>query len=138
VEWRIEGRDITLTVDLPAGTTAVVELPCNDTSPVLQVDGGQHTWTYELPEGFGRHPVYTMDTDLGTIAADPVAWKAVTEAVAAQVPGIPLDPNDAGGTDITVNGLVDTLELHVPNVPAALRGNLADALAGLALEGSTT
>lgn len=137
VKWRIEDRDITVTINLPAGTTAVVELPFHDLSPVLEVTGGQHTWTYELPDTFGRRPVYTMDTDLGTISSDPVAWKAVTDVVATQVPGIPLDPNATGGSDITLNGLVDTLELHVPNVPAALRGNLANALASLALEGST-
>lgn len=135
VEWRINDGTITLTVDIPAGATARVELPLSD-ERAFDVPTGQHTWTYDLPAGFGDRPVYTMDTDLGTIAADPEAWKALTEALSTVIPGIPLDGQSPDGANITVNDLVETLELHVPNVPSTLRSTLADAITPQALEGS--
>ncbi|MHA7179406.1 alpha-L-rhamnosidase [Arthrobacter sp. MDB2-24] len=135
VDWRISDGAINLIIDLPAGVTAQVELPLSE-EPALEVPAGQHTWTYDLPAGFGQRPVYNLDSSLSTIAADPEAWRALTTALAAVVPGIPLDGQSADGANITVNDLVGTLELHVPNIPTTLRATLADALTSGALEGS--
>lgn len=135
VDWRIAAGGITLTINIPAGVTARVERPLSD-EPALEVGPGQHSWTYDLPAGFGQQMLYTLDSDLSTIAADPVAWQALTTTLATYVPNVPLDGQATAGANLTLNGLVETLELHVPDIPTDLRALLADALKPQALEGT--
>ncbi|MEV0228138.1 family 78 glycoside hydrolase catalytic domain [Nonomuraea sp. NPDC050786] len=103
IAWRVEERQVRLEVDVPVEAT--VRLPY--TGETIEVQPGEHAWSYELPEGYGEREPYTMDTSLKTLAADPKVWQALTEVFAKHFPGIPLDGDAPEAAAFSLNTVLE-------------------------------
>lgn len=89
VDWRSDGTEVTLDLTVPAGVVAEVVLPLHPDGATTTVDGGTHSWRYDLPAV--ERPVYSMDTTLNVLAADPLVWRDITAVFTQHLPGIPID-----------------------------------------------
>ncbi|MFI7639772.1 family 78 glycoside hydrolase catalytic domain [Nonomuraea sp. NPDC049400] len=103
ISWRVEGRQVRLEVSVPVEAT--VRLPY--TGETIEVQLGEHAWSYELPEEYGEREPYTMDTSLKTLAADPTVWQALTEVFAKHFPSIPLDGNAPEAAAFSLNTVLE-------------------------------
>ncbi len=77
--WRIAGGEITVEVQVPPNTRAEVSLP-GGAHPV-EVGSGKHTWTYPYKEARPERPPLTLDSTIGELIDDPVAYPRVMETV---------------------------------------------------------
>ncbi|MFI7361368.1 alpha-L-rhamnosidase C-terminal domain-containing protein [Streptomyces sp. NPDC050149] len=89
VGWRITGDTIAVDVTIPACTGAMVVLSLHPDGLSIDVAGGSHTWTDELPEGHASGPSCSLDMPYRILAADPAEWNALTRAFAERLPAIP-------------------------------------------------
>ncbi|MGW0197516.1 family 78 glycoside hydrolase catalytic domain [Nonomuraea sp. NPDC003201] len=122
VAWRIASTLVTVDVSLPGGTEALVELPFS--GETVEISGGSHTWSYDLPEGFGTRQPYTMDTSLKTLAEDPKVWRALTEVFAKHLPGIPIDGNAPEAAAFSLNSILE----FIPGPSDELADDLKEAI----------
>lgn len=118
--WKIEGGDIEVEVLVPPNATASVALPGRD-APPLEVGSGTHRWSYPYRgPGAGRRP-YTLDTTLGELVGDPVAW-ATARRHAPSLAGF--EAGLRGRGEMTLRQLVSSLP-NAGEVGAALEADLA-------------
>jgi alpha-L-rhamnosidase len=126
VAWRIANGAMTLEVIIPEGSEAMVEPPLHPDAPTLVVAGGRHSWTYDLAEGYGARPPYTMDTPLKTLAEDPIVWRSLTDVFAKHFPGIPIDGNAPEAAGYSLNAVLG----FIPGASEELKTDMLTALEG--------
>ncbi|WP_345800501.1 family 78 glycoside hydrolase catalytic domain [Microbacterium sp. AZCO] len=124
VSWDLTGQTMAVAVTIPQGTSAEVALPFHPDDAVIEIGGGEHSWTYQVPASVESRS-YSLDSTLKEIADDPAAWRAFTAAFAVHFPGIPLDGNAAEAAGMSVNAMLD----YIPGAPEELRSDLRTALA---------
>lgn len=130
VSWEVADGAVTLAVQVPEGTTALVEPPLHPDRVTEEVGPGEHHWRYAV--AVDRKPDLGLDSTLREVADDPVAWRLFTEAFAVHFPGVPLDGSAPEAAGMTVRAMLD----FVPGASDDLRDDLAQALA-TATEGAT-
>ena len=82
--WKIDGGKITVDIQVPANTTALVTLPGSDQEP-FDVGSGSYHWSYAYTDPNARGPL-TIDDPIGEIIGSPEAMEVVTKAI-QQFPG---------------------------------------------------
>jgi alpha-L-rhamnosidase len=122
VSWRHENGEMVVDVVVPAGTDADVVLPLHPDSLTETVGSGNHSWRYEVP--VDERPVYSMETSLNVLAADPVVWRGVTAVFAKHLPGIPIDGT---APEAAVMSL-DIVLGYIPGASEELRADLERAV----------
>ncbi|MFH8491077.1 family 78 glycoside hydrolase catalytic domain [Streptomyces longisporoflavus] len=126
VQWRIDGRTLTLDVTTPEGTTADIVLPLHPEHATAEVSAGSHSWQYEISADCGARPKLTMDTPLSEIARHPHVLADVAAVFRKHLPGIPVDPTDpsVGGTNLT------TALQFIPGASSEFEADLRQIFAG--------
>ena len=83
--WRIDAGEMTVEVDIPANTTAAVQLP-GQSDGVIEVGSGRYRWSYpyQVPEPV--YPVLTLDSTLGALFDHPTAYPEVMRVFARHNP----------------------------------------------------
>jgi alpha-L-rhamnosidase len=121
--WKIEAGQMTVEAEIPANTTASVYLPGRVGEP-FEVGAGRHRWVYpyHLPQVV--HPVLTLDSTLGELIDDPVAYAKVMKVIAEHNPEF-ADRMD-GQTEVTLRQAM----LLNPN-PDRLAARIEAALASV-------
>ncbi len=81
--WKIDGRQITVEVEIPPNTTAQVVLPgqAGAAAQPLEVGSGKHAWTYEYKDAKAKRPPLTVDSTIGDIIDDAEALPLVTGVI---------------------------------------------------------
>lgn len=70
--WAVDGDHVAVEVNIPTGTSALVELPDGSTQ---EVGGGEHTWHVARPQPSTRTPYTDRREERGSVTAAPnVAW----------------------------------------------------------------
>ena len=123
VRWSITGSQVDVSVSIPEGTTADVVLPKHPDALTLAVDAGEHDWSYEI-EVSTSTAVYDLGSTLGTLAADPNAWRLFTDVFGSYYPGVPLD----GAAPEAAAMSVATMLEYIPGVSNEFRTDLVNAL----------
>jgi alpha-L-rhamnosidase len=124
VSWNLTGETMAVAITIPEGTSAEVALPYHPEGAVIEITGGHHAWTYDVPsDTIGRS--YSLDSTIKEIAENPAAWQAFTAAFAVHFPGIPLDGAGPQAAGMSVNAMLD----YIPGAPEGLRSDLSTALA---------
>lgn len=123
IEWRIEGTQAFLDVNIPDSTTAEVTLPLHPDSQVVEISGGKHTWSYEI-DPVATRPVLSLDSTLREVSDDPAGWRRFTDTFARHYPGVPLDGRAPEAAGMSIRTMLD----YVPGASDALRAELATAL----------
>lgn len=124
IAWRIEGTHVSLDVSIPDSTTAEVLLPLHADSQVVEIGGGEHSWSYEIDPV--TRPVLSLDSTLREVSDDPAGWRRFTEAFARHYPGVPLDGRAPEATGMSIRTMLE----YVPGASDELRAELAVALEG--------
>ncbi|MDX3191713.1 glycoside hydrolase family 78 protein [Streptomyces sp. MN03-5084-2B] len=119
VAWRVIDHCLRVEVSIPVGTTATVVLPLHPDGLAEEVNEGDHTWEYPLPQP--QQHEYTMDTPLQTLTGDPAVWRAVTAVFGKHLPSVPIDGNTPGVSLNTVLG-------YFPETPVELTADLTAAI----------
>ena len=122
IAWELEDSRISLDVSIPAGTTATVELPLHPDGSTVQVESGEHHWSYECI--VAEQQDYTMDTPLGVLAGAPAVWRRVSAVFAQHLPGIPIDGSAPEAAAMSLNNLVE----YIPGASQALIDDLSNAV----------
>lgn len=78
--WRIESGTITVEVEVPASTSALVYLPGKDEAAV-EVGSGRYTWSYPYEMPAEVRPTLTIDSTLGELIDDAAAYEAVMNVI---------------------------------------------------------
>jgi alpha-L-rhamnosidase len=130
VAWRIEAGEVALDVTVPDGVEAEVVLPLHPDAAAELVGAGEHSWRYELP--VVERPVYSMDTMLNVLAADPVVWRHVTEVFAKHLPGIPIDGTAPEAAAMSLSIVLG----YIPGASDELRADLERAVTDSNTEGA--
>lgn len=123
VDWRIDGATVHVLAQIPAGTTAEVVLPMHPENPAIEIEAGEHRWTYEVAPPT-RAVSFGLDSTLREVFEVPAAWKRFTEAFAAYFPGVPIDGRAPEAVSLTIRSMLD----FVPGASDELRSDLAAAL----------
>lgn len=74
--WQIEDGVITVAVEIPANTSASVELPGRE-QPPLWVGAGQHRWSYAYAPPVEGLPVLTLDSMWGDVIDQQGAYEEI-------------------------------------------------------------
>ncbi len=74
--WRIEPGQITVEATVPPNTRASVTLPGGD-GRTVEVGAGRYRWAYPYQAVQPLRRALTLDSTLGEVIDDPVAWAAV-------------------------------------------------------------
>ncbi len=83
--WQLADGQFSVEATVPANTTAMVTLPGQER---FEVGSGTYRWSVPFS---ARH--VTLDTPLGTILDDEVAWNAIVQTLTSVIPGFSaLDP----------------------------------------------
>ncbi|NEM92503.1 alpha-L-rhamnosidase [Galbitalea soli] len=82
--WVRDGDTVTVSVVIPANTTAVVTLPGTD--DVHEVGSGEHQWTVGAAAAPVAPGAVTTESSLAAVIDDPEAYAAVWQAIAAHSP----------------------------------------------------
>ena len=127
IAWKLEENRMSLSVSIPTGTTATVELPQHPDNATVQIEAGNHQWDYEI---IPDEQDYTMDTPLGVLAGSPAVWRRISAVFAEHLPGIPIDGTAPEAAAVSLNILVE----HIPGAPQALIDDLTTAVTA---EGAT-
>jgi alpha-L-rhamnosidase len=85
VTWRSEGKVMTVAVEIPANTTAVVYLPGVEGEP-QEVGAGRYRWSYAYQAPAVVLPVLTLDSTLGDLIDHPAAYTAVMQLMTQHNP----------------------------------------------------
>ncbi|GAA1580886.1 glycoside hydrolase family 78 protein [Actinomadura kijaniata] len=125
VAWRITDRRMSVEATIPDGTEAKVVLPLHPGSLVVDVTGGTHSWRYDLPDGHGSRPEYTLDTPLRTLAEDPAVWHALSQVFTRHFPGIPIDGTAPEAAGVSLNTVLG----YLPGASDELKADFSAALA---------
>jgi alpha-L-rhamnosidase len=128
VSWELADETMSIEVSIPDGTSAEVALPYHPDGAVIEIPGGEHSWTYDVPSAVVFRS-YSLDSTIKEIAEDAEAWRAFQAVFAIHYPYIPLDatataPEAAG---MSVNAMLD----FIPGAPAELRTELDTALTAI-------
>lgn len=83
VGWQRDGDRITVTAQVPANTTAQVDLPG---IPAAEVTSGEHSWVIAAPEEPVNSRPLTVDSPSAAIIDDPEAYALVAETIARVTP----------------------------------------------------
>lgn len=124
IAWRIEDTQVCVEVSIPANTTAEVVLPLHTDSQVVEIEGGEHSWSYEINPVM--RPVLSLDSTLREVSDDPAGWRRFTETFARHYPGVPLDGRAPEATGMSIRTMLE----YVPGASEKLRAELAAALEG--------
>ncbi len=125
ISWRIDGRQVSVDVAIPSGTTAAVHLPLRRDAEIVEIDGGQHSWSYEIDLVESQRSL-DLDSTLREVSDDPAGWHRFTEAFARHYPGVPLDGRAPEAAGMSIRTMLD----YVPGASDELRAELSAALAG--------
>jgi alpha-L-rhamnosidase len=82
--WKITDGSMTVSVEVPANTTAVVTLPGKAEAASVEVGSGSYTWTYPYQDGRAKRAHLTIDSKLSEIIDDPEAFEIVMKLVDQQ------------------------------------------------------
>ena len=126
ISWSLTHQTMTVEVTIPEHTTAEVVLPIHPDGDVLEIVGGTHRWSYEVPSTAGARS-FSLDSTLKELSDDPAAWRAFTDAFATHFPGVPLDGAAPEAAFMSVNTMLE----YVPGASDELRDDLASALASV-------
>lgn len=124
ISWHITGGQATVTVTVPAGSSAEVVLPAHPDGARTDVEAGTHSWTYAV--AVSERAVYTFDTPLGTLAADRAAWRSLTRVFKKHLP-FPIDASGPEAAHVTLAMMLPA----IPHSTPELERDLRDALASL-------
>jgi alpha-L-rhamnosidase len=124
VSWVLTDETMSVAVTIPEGTSAEVALPYHSADAVVEISGGEHSWTYDVPSRFVSRS-YSLESTIRELAEDPAAWRVFTAAFATHYPYIPLDGTAPEAAGMTVNAMLD----FIPGAPEELRTELRTALA---------
>jgi alpha-L-rhamnosidase len=83
--WQIEAGRLTLDVEIPANTTAVVHLPGTDGDP-LEVGSGRYRWSYPYQAPEVVYPPLTINSTLGDLIDQQVVYERVMHVIAQHNP----------------------------------------------------
>jgi alpha-L-rhamnosidase len=126
ISWELVGDTMSVAVSIPEGTSAEIALPYHPDGDVIEIRGGEHTWTYDVPSTLVSRS-YSLDSTIREIAEDPAAWRVFTAAFATHYPYIPLDGTAAEAAGMSVTAMLD----FIPGAPEELRTELHTALAAI-------
>ncbi len=124
VEWRREPGTMSVSVAVPSGTTAVVELPHHPSRASHVVREGAHSWTYEIAQRANR---LTVESPVRDLLDDPGTWAAISAVLSEDLPDLGLRRLAEGNKDRPLSQFLDDL----PGISGALRDKLASVLASL-------
>lgn len=121
VDWSIADSELTLTVMIPDGAAATVELPLHAEGAVENVASGKHTWRYPTPAGYGSRPALTMDTPVVRVAEVPEIWAAVRQVLTTHLPGFPVEASGIETSDASLSAVIRMLPVNPPGLEEDLR-----------------
>ena len=78
--WQIGNGVITVEVEIPANTSALVYLPGKQ-GPPLEIDSGRYRWTYAFALPVETRPLLTLDSTLGDLIDDAAAYERVMRII---------------------------------------------------------
>ncbi len=122
--WKIAGEQITVEVEVPPNTSALVHLPGKPEGEALEVGSGKHSWNYAYCDQRARRLRLTLDSTMGEIIDDNEALPLVLAAIHKY------------GTEVTDRMMAqEQLQVHqavsfMPQGPEIL-ASVAEALASL-------
>jgi alpha-L-rhamnosidase len=125
VAWRITDGEMVVDVTVPEGTSAVVELPLHPHGEKIEVEAGEHSWSYPAPKGWGA-PMLDLDSPLELIKQNEKVWARVSQAFRTYFPGLPMD--EGASTDMGSASLSDVVTM-LAGAPQEFRDVLAAAFA---------
>ncbi|KQZ86103.1 alpha-L-rhamnosidase [Microbacterium sp. Root166] len=124
ISWQVTGGQATVTVTVPAGSSAEVVLPGHPDAARPEVEAGTHSWAYEV--AVSERAPYTFDTPLGTLAEDRAAWRSLTRVFKKHLP-FPIDASGPEAAHVTLAMMLPA----IPHSTPELERDLQDALASL-------
>ena len=122
--WKIAGEQITVEVEVPPNTSALVHLPGKPEGEALEVGSGKHSWNYAYCDQRARRLRLTLDSTMSEIIDDNEALPLVLAAIHKY------------GTEVTDRMMAqEQLQVHqavsfMPQGPEIL-ASVAEALASL-------
>ena len=123
VAWRREGARMTVDVTIPQKASATVVLPGHSDGLVIQVEGGEYRWEYDVAVP-PRHS-YNLDTPLRELATDPVLWPAITAVFTKHFPE---HVGASGGADALGGATLRDITNFVPTLASELEADLVEVL----------
>ncbi|NQX17341.1 family 78 glycoside hydrolase catalytic domain [Rathayibacter sp. VKM Ac-2857] len=124
VSWYLHDGTITVDAVIPEGTRASVELPFATAPEPFSVGAGTHSWTYDLPTGYGQRAHLHLGSSLREIQSDPRGRKTVSTLVQAQFPGIELD-QVATSPEQTLEEILKSIPGDTTDIAEKLRAALS-------------
>ncbi|MHA7189438.1 glycoside hydrolase family 78 protein [Arthrobacter sp. MDT2-16] len=121
VQWAIADGNVTMTVRIPAGTTATVVLPRHPAGHVEDVTEGTHTWTYEADDRHEQEASLTMDTPMEKLSANAAVWRSVQRVLLQHLPHFPLEASGIENSPESLNTLLTALSHGSSDLEKALR-----------------
>jgi alpha-L-rhamnosidase len=79
--WKIAGEQITVEVEVPPNTSALIHLPGKPEGEALEVGSGKHSWNYAYRDQRAKHLRLTVDSTMGEIIDDNEALPLVLAAI---------------------------------------------------------
>lgn len=125
--WQIEAGTMTVEVEIPANTSAAIDLPGQDGEP-FEVGSGRYRWSYPYRVAEAVHPALTLDSPLGMLFDHPEAYARVMDIIARHNPEFA--GRMAGQVSVTLRQAIQ----QNPNAQQ-LQAQVEAALASLAASG---
>ena len=85
VSWFREGSVIVVKAEVPANTTAIIDLPGR---PESEVGSGTHEWSFEQIEAAASTVPLGLDSSTAAIIDNDAAYRAVLDAIASHDPAL--------------------------------------------------